>query len=715
MQNSRGIFLFILLLQVGYMPAQLSWTALNGPIGLASQAPSVSAGGIVFLNRRNVNQFDISLDAGESWEPRDLPLNTFPSNFQVLHLPNDRTYVLLNGQLYAFRQNTRSWELLPGFDESKRVWFDSRNRLWRTLADGQLAYSEQEGNGFTTVFTDVAYTTQLAMYNDAHNLMVVPDLPDNKVYHFTTAGQKQLISFAANNFYVEWVKFNPYSGTAFMKTNDPAGYLKRSTDGGIHWSAVNLPPELPGVYVSDLLFTNTGETWAINGGTVQISRNEGDTWAPFQLVAPGNIYSGGTVAITANGQNIFFYTANCGEQGFYRSLNHGLDWTDLTSKFKYPGISDIVKTSQGTLYAESCRKFNVEVSKNEGQSWQTLTIPTATGPFIPVSICKSANGSLFAPGNQVMYRSRDNGASWDALAFELFDVNPHHTMSAGPDGSIYLFHHAQGAAYSTDNGASWSAMLVPPDFGREVYFGDQFHPNGNFYRGGQYIIDKFIPGTNQTDYIQKPGGSYIEAFAVTGSGRMLVMTTDITMFTQVLYYSDDEGQSFKEMGPLPEWSSPAKLISGPNLVLLQLKSNYYRSLDDGKTWSLYFTAGDFPSNISCLYFSHDQYLYTGFNGAVIYRTASKVVAVQETLSPPHIKKRYPNPVTDLLFLELSAAGPVQYAVYDALGRIASQNNAHTDAGGTLRIEAGALPPGVYFLEVLDETGRIMGRNTFCKQ
>lgn len=715
MQICRSISLLILLLLAQYVPAQLSWTALNGPTGLKSQTLSVSANGIVFLNRNNVHQFDISFDNGDTWEAQDLTLNTFPFSFKVLQLPNDQTYVLLNDRVNRFRQNNKDWEHLPGFDESKQIWFDSQNRLWRTLADGQLGYSTNDGNDFTTVFSDVASSTKLAMYNDAHNLMVIQEAPNNLVYHFTTAGQKQLLSFTANNFNVEWVKYNPYSGTAYMKTNDYLNYIKKSTDGGISWSTVSFPADFPGEYVSDLLFTQSGETWAVNGVAALISTNEGGSWTPLPPISPNDLYHSGTLAISANGQKVFYYVAGCGAQGFYRSLDHGAVWTDLTSKFQYPDITDIIKTSDGALYAEACRKFNVEVSTNEGLSWQTLTIPTANGPFAPVSICKSPQGTLFVPGNQVVYRSQNNGTSWDTLDFDLFPLNPYHKMSVGLDGSVYLFHNQQGAGYSMDNGESWTPMEVSNDFIYDLYFGDQFHPNGNFYRSGQYIMQKFIPGINLLEYILMPGGWYIEAFAVTGTGRLLVMTTDPILFSQILYYSDDEGQSFQEAGPLPEWSSPAKLISGPGMVLLRLNGNYYRSLDDGITWEIYFATSALPSSINCLYFSPDNYLYAGLYSEVIHRTGEKVVAVQEPSAQGQIEKYYPNPVTDLLFLELSAAGVVQYSIYDALGRVSLHKTIQTGAQGSLMLDTQNLATGVYFIEIHNETGGLIGRNTFFKR
>ncbi|MBL7806395.1 MAG: T9SS type A sorting domain-containing protein, partial [Saprospiraceae bacterium] len=697
------------------VPAQLNWTALNGPIGLNEQTPSTSASGIVFLNRKNVHQFDISFDYGDTWEAHDLSLNTFPFSYQILQLTNDQTYVLLNDRLNAFRQNTKSWEPLPGFDDSKRVWFDGSNRLWRVLADGQLSYSDNEGNSFTTVFTDVANSTLLAMYNDAHNLMVEHDAPSVKVYHFTSAGQKQFISFAANNFYVDWIKYNPYTGTAFMKTNDPLGYIKKSTDGGLSWTAVDFPPDFPGIYVTDLLFTNAGETWAVTGVAALISTNEGNTWSPFPPIFPEDYYAPGTLGLSVNGQKVYYYVSYCGKQGFYRSLNHGVSWTDLTPKFYFPEITDIVKTNDGTLYAEACRKFNVEVSTNEGQSWQTWTISTPNGLFTPVSICKSPDGTLYVPGEGVVYRSTNNGANWDALDFSVFTVSPYHKMSAGLDGSVYLFHHQHGGGFSMDKGETWTEMLIPPDFSSQLYFGDQFDANGNFYRSGQYFISKFIPSINYTDNVVLPGGTYIEAFTVTGTGRLLVMTTDIFQFSQILYYSDDEGQSFQQSGPIPEWSTPARLISGPGMVLLQVNGNYYRSLDDGITWSLYFSTNAFQSSISCLYFSPDNYLYAGLNGEVIHRTGQKVVASKEPVDQWVKLSVYPNPATEKLSIQIPFDGLIQYTISDALGRTMLNSRTDIEARSNLNVDIQHLASGAYFIELRDESGLFFGKSTFYKQ
>ena len=80
-----------------------------------------------------------------------------------------------------------------------------------------------------------------------------------------------------------------------------------------------------------------------------------------------------------------------------------------------------------------------------------------------------------------------------------------------------------------------------------------------------------------------------------------------------------------------------------------------------------------------------------------------------------IEKLYPNPVTDLLFMELSAAGIVQYSIYDALGRVSHHQIVQTGAQGSLVLDIQSLATGVHFIEIRNETGGLIGRNTFYKQ
>ena len=67
-------------------------------------------------------------------------------------------------------------------------------------------------------------------------------------------------------------------------------------------------------------------------------------------------------------------------------------------------------------------------------------------------------------------------------------------------------------------------------------------------------------------------------------------------------------------------------------------------------------------------------------------------------------RMYPNPVRDVVTIDLDATGTVQYRVFDALGREVLQGSMAT--GGTQRhsIHVAALSAGIYQLEVRSAEG-----------
>lgn len=690
---------------------QANWTALQGPGGMAGPAPEMSANGTLFRLRKLFNQVEVSADMGDTWVSRNLPL---PGQFSVPDFemqPNGEVYAHYDQQLFHFRQDIQDWEPVTGFEGSLDALTDHQNRLWKLLQDGSLLYTANLGGSFTQVLPDVPYNAMLALHNDGHNLLVLPDAPDDKVFHFTGSGQKQQVFFNVNNFHVEWVKYNPYSNAVYLFSNDGPNALKRSLDGGLTWSNLTLPNAQPTNGVRDVQFTQTGEVWLVDGLSVFVSNNEGDSWMPLNSLSVA-----GEMRISADGQKVFSRVAECGQQVFYTSLNHGANWTDKSDVFNEPTVYRILKGNNQRLYAESCRRNGVDYSTDEGLNWQQVLIPVANGTFSPQTICKTPGGVLLAPGNNVIYKSVDSGNSWQTIGFNPFPIAPYHRIISGADGTLYVLTNADGGFYSTDLGNSWQQMQVPPDFINIFFNGYHFHPNGHLYRGTQFSIYRFMPEFDLFMEVDLPPGSFSYAFTVTSTGRLIVIMVTVDAFIlQKMYVSDDEGETFQEVGNPPAFiNGTAFMMSGSGVVLLKIDQQYYRSLDDGLTWTPFFTDTDLPASPECFYFSADNYLYAGLVGETVHRTAEKVVSVKETKKLATWKV-FPNPADGVLQVEIPAQGMSQYHIYDALGRQVQYQGGLSGKSGLQLIEIDRLERGVYLLECLDEKGGTVSRSTFIKQ
>ena len=669
---------------------------------------SVSADGALFLTGKRLNRVDVSTDHGETWEIRELPLSP-PYKFpEIIQLSSGNTYAFYGNTLYKYQYPLHNWENLTEFEACERIFGDSEQRLWKLGADGVLSFSSNEGATFSPVLSDMYnYDVPMATHNDDHNLYVERTTPENTLYHFTTSGQKQQAPLTINNLHIEFVKYNPYTGAAYILTNDYPNTLKRSTDGGLSWTDVDFTPELPeNPAITQLHFQTSGAVWAVTFSGILVSNDEGETWTIFKVNGENEGYFPNSLGMSTNAEKIFVYDFNCGKQDFYRSLDFGATWMDLTPKFLNPQIQKIEKDANGVLYAEACRLNNVETSADEGQSWQPLIVHTSDTTFVPYSVCVSPNGFLFLAGVNDVFRSGDGGVTWEALGFQGFLVYVGHRIVATPNGTLFIYNWQNDVYRSTDNGTSWSLVTVGPAFFTSTFPSDHFHPNGKYYKANNDSIYEYNVDLDELGYVNQPG-DYLHSFTVTKTGRMIAIVSDInTFFDLEIYISDDEGQSFQKVGNTPEWSQDILLLSGPDIVLLKLGGNYYRSLDDGSTWELYFTGAVFQASPLCFYFSPDHYFYVGLFGEAIYRSEAKLVSAKDLPETKVSLSVFPNPVSDQLKITASSsiAGKLQLKVLNAYGQIALQHNTLDLSNGSTVVDFQGLAPGLFYCEVLDFKG-----------
>jgi len=139
-----------------------------------------------------------------------------------------------------------------------------------------------------------------------------------------------------------------------------------------------------------------------------------------------------------------------------------------------------------------------------------------------------------------------------------------------------------------------------------------------------------------------------------------------------------------------------------------MNGNYYRSLDDGLTWELYFKKEVFPASPICFYFSPDNYLYAGLYGGVVYRTEEKVVSAMEPAAAGQMNvSAWPNPASSTLNLvfEQPVSDPLRLTFYDVMGRATSSATVLNPDGKTAKVDISALGSGIYFYEIRTEQGR----------
>lgn len=272
----------------------------------------------------------------------------------------------------------------------------------------------------------------------------------------------------------------------------------RSTDGGDSWSQVYVPPlttatlfndgtvedDPPLPYpapVSAIVFdpiTPTTVYAGLNGAGVIVSRDRGmaGTWEPISDGLPLTA----TVTSLAVGDGGMIYAA-LGWDGVYRAGFIG-DWWDpvntslpvtgpwgsfASSVAVHPEDEDIVYVTLATY-----DHANVWRTTDAGESWTPLgdvtydpvndpTESWAVGPTMSwrVSIDPHDFARLFFTGYWDIFRSTDGGERWQATI-----VGAQNTCVTDLDfdwetDALYATHMDAGLLKSTDQGATWEAVL----------------------------------------------------------------------------------------------------------------------------------------------------------------------------------------------------------------------------------------------------------------
>ena len=286
--------------------------------------------------------------------------------------------------------------------------------------------------------------------------------------------------------------------------------IYRTTDGGLHWSAIDKGLTNPDGTISSTVNglwldgANSSVVVAATefGGTFR-STDGGDTWT--------NVDRSEATQFAQVGTTLYLATL----RGILASTDSGASWT---VSLPVPGGATSVVTAGGATFAGSTAG---DVYGLASGSWTKLGHPgtgaihdIAIDPFKPATVY--ANVDDKAAWNQNLYASLDGAKTWQrvrgnwslgaqAIAFSL--VVPHR-IYLGDDGSATIFHFtADGGSHPT---LVRGAQLAGVDM--------------------RYIIP--VPGQNKTDdacYALMDQGLFFAAHCSSGSAPSLDQTTPKTL------------------------------------------------------------------------------------------------------------------------------------------------------------------------------------------
>ncbi|RKU26728.1 hypothetical protein C6497_13115 [Candidatus Poribacteria bacterium] len=337
---------------------------------------------------------------------------------------NDTLYIVLTNELYASKDDGKTWNLLHSWIEEKD-WYPSElvltEQMFYIVFQEEAFRSEDQGRtwkdmsdefrskpySFIAIKNTVFAAAGIGFYRRSIDKWERLEFPiPEKVYVTSVAGTE-------NRLYVV-TKLGP--DIDFQAASDGqqrTWWIFRSTDLGNTWEDITPQNawQVKGLH-PDITLIAAGETLIAMEDGMICSIDGGDTWmSPLQPDSSPKMWFG-LPGVAVNDQIIYVGS----EDGFQRSTDGGKSWDDVDIPIRkkstgYVNIDrPIVYNTDGkgpTVYAKS--ETSVVKTTNKGKSWETIQqeIPmTATireeQPKI-TSITASDNG-LYAKGERLSER-----------------------------------------------------------------------------------------------------------------------------------------------------------------------------------------------------------------------------------------------------------------------------------------------------------------------
>jgi photosystem II stability/assembly factor-like uncharacterized protein len=375
--------------------------------------------------------------------------------------------------------------------------------------------------------------------------------------------------------------------------------------------------------------------------------------------------------------------------------------------------------------------------------WQHVTSNRFVAP------AGAYNGTLYGHNGQAIFRSTDNGVSWDSL----FTIAPSQVqnMTVGPTGVILIATSSAGMFRSTNGGSTWTPInsgltttgvmrfpLITPsgDFFvgtnnagvfRSTNGGDSwtgistglaslniaalcYDSSGNLFAStagtGAYAIYKSTDNGGSWRVTSMPTNYNVSSLSVSPSGNIFAGTRGTG--ANGIYRSTDNGTTWAHTGAagLSVFNSPFACLQGGISFVAMDTAGIYRSTNDGETWESVNSGLTSPAVLSPRYFGviyHNGYLFTStYDG--IFRSSQPITTVSDKMGGDipgrfSLEQNYPNPFNSMTKIQFSISN-TQFTilkVFNLLGQeVATLINEHLEPGVYERtFDAGHLPSGVY--------------------
>ncbi len=412
--------------------------------------------GIIVNNKDHllVGTFDkgiySSTDYGASWKQSTSGLPELPgigglyAIFRIIALHNGTIFALTQGGVVRSTDDGTSWVIVGdtvfptglatslSATSSGKIFIATAAGLYASVDNGDTWSSQKNKNGLNTT------TSRLVSASESNSEVLMSSVDGLWLSEDDGLSWKKIRDAIPDNAVVAILNNN---GKYFEGTDRSGIYFSKNK--GISWTFRN--NGLLKSAVTTMAVSNAGYLFAQADEDVFRSSNYGETWhSDDTLTTKKDIRS---LAVAPNG-TVFAAAYN---YGLLTSHDNGQTWETIlgmigTNKTQ---LSTLTSTESGTIFAGGDNGV-VYRSLNNGVSWSIKRNGISQSP-IKILVAKKG-GSVFAVNGNGVFRTINNGESWDSLLGTPTTVL---SMATDSSGTIYLG-HSGGVALSSDNGNTFT-------------------------------------------------------------------------------------------------------------------------------------------------------------------------------------------------------------------------------------------------------------------
>ena len=658
---------------------QIQWQPMQGPYGGGIASVAIAKNGTIYCGDFYCNVYR-STDEGISWTRKPVLSYHQGGVDQIVIDKSGYIYAAIGEVgLFGSSDNGNTW-ISFGFhsptlrciavDPTDKIYLGNDSGLYRSVNRGK------SWEKFSTGISGGAY-------------FIFIDTTNADIY--ASIGSKL---YRANDYSNNWKECG-MSSNAFIISTTGVLFSARNWDGcycskdkGVTWTKIDNIPGKEGNF--RFLLADHGKIilLAPYKRLAFISTNNGDIWIETTF-SKNNCWD---IVQHPNG-DLYLATSI---SGLLKSNNFGSRWT--RTNLSVINVSSIKITSQSEIFVNNDFR-EIQNSTDHGMTWSVIT--NSLPAVAEFCVDRNYNGQLFIGAPEGIFRSQDNGMTWDRALDTSAYVHSIavHYAEYSRRNFIYAGSLKLGVLKSMDEGNHWTTISQFAGVNHIACYDE----NEIYVSAGKNIYRSTDTGKTWTNISIPNQTFYCYTLKVDRYGNIYAGGYDVG-----IYISYDRGNHWIEIGFPAVTVDDIVITPVGEIYVIAYYDNIYRSKDIGKHWEKVID-GLPNSRLTSLAIDAQGYIYVGTERYGIYRTVNSVTMIHESpaLIPRSVSlsQNYPNPFTASTTIQIrteenSSFGTPYSAftlkVYDLLGREVLDLSDQARKNSTVTISCSQLPnSGVY--------------------